>query len=218
MNALTIPKNVEPLLLYLFNAREKDARTLETLHRRDQEGSNCDETLCWLIEHNYVTLNTLGEIDLTFSGLKRAESLRSHFDVPNVKSLPPVSALPSIHDHPLRAAHQRQSENDPVLRYLLAFVRPKNALPVPLMDEDILGRAPDSDIRICSDEYISGHQCSFRIAQKKKQLTLSVQDLDSLNGTYVNENRLEPKNWHQLEAGDSIRVGVTILIVTPIPF
>ena len=67
-----------------------------------------------------------------------------------------------------------------------------------------VGRAPECDIRL-EDTYVS--QEHARIFGKGDKLF--VEDLGSTNGTFVNDQRLAAPA--QVEPGDKIRVGTTVL-------
>jgi pSer/pThr/pTyr-binding forkhead associated (FHA) protein len=62
-----------------------------------------------------------------------------------------------------------------------------------------IGRHPDSDIRL-EDVTVSRRHAQLRIADG----SYTVADLGSLNGTYVNQERIESV---ALEDGDEIQIG-----------
>jgi pSer/pThr/pTyr-binding forkhead associated (FHA) protein len=70
-----------------------------------------------------------------------------------------------------------------------------------LLDHDVTttGRQPDSDI-ILDDITVSRHHAEFR----RQEETFSVVDLGSLNGTYVNQQRVDQA---PLRSGDEVQVG-----------
>ena len=63
----------------------------------------------------------------------------------------------------------------------------------------IVGRHAESDI-LLDDVTVSRQHCQFQVSTE----TLSVEDLGSMNGTYVNENRVANAN---LEPGDEVLIG-----------
>jgi serine/threonine-protein kinase len=89
----------------------------------------------------------------------------------------------------------------------------------------IVGRAPDCDIALPTDllhRDISRHHCSFEIDPP----TVRVRDLDSLNGTYVNGEKIGQRSnplkrgesdqglgVRELHHGDEVRVGDTAIRV-----
>lgn len=92
--------------------------------------------------------------------------------------------------------------------------------------ECLVGRATDCDIQIAPDlghGGISRHHCAFEIHPP----SIGVRDLGSLNGTYVNEERIgkrqaalppegiDPNGYgrHELKNGDEVRLGHTLIRV-----
>jgi pSer/pThr/pTyr-binding forkhead associated (FHA) protein len=67
--------------------------------------------------------------------------------------------------------------------------------------QNIIGTSGDADI-VLKDSSISGRHASVRYRDQKFLLT----DLDSLNGTFVNEER-EPAARVELKDNDIVRVG-----------
>lgn len=106
------------------------------------------------------------------------------------------------------------------VRYLLAFESPRDALPVPVMDQDVLGRDEMTNIWVRHDLWISSHHCKFTIKRTKiGAYELHVEDLASKNGTEVNDKLLEPYKMVKLEHGDRIKIGTNlVLIVVQVPF
>jgi diguanylate cyclase (GGDEF)-like protein len=71
----------------------------------------------------------------------------------------------------------------------------------------VMGRQPDCDIWI-ADESISRAHAEI---SKDHNSECSVTDLDSTNGTYLNERRIKPKEQAILKDGDLLKVGNIIL-------
>ena len=69
-----------------------------------------------------------------------------------------------------------------------------------LADEFLLGRGSDCDLRL-HDNAISRHHCLIRV----RGHDVSISDLGSANGTYVNGARMTSQT--ALHTGDEIRVG-----------
>jgi pSer/pThr/pTyr-binding forkhead associated (FHA) protein len=65
----------------------------------------------------------------------------------------------------------------------------------------IVGRSPDADVSI-GDDSISRRHCQFFLNASG---ALSVHDFDSMNGTYVDEQRI--KKRAVLQPGESVRIG-----------
>jgi len=90
----------------------------------------------------------------------------------------------------------------------------------------VLGRSPDCDIALPMDlvhRDISRHHCAFEIDPP----TVRVRDLYSLNGTYVNGERIgqrlnpsarcasdHAQRTRELRDGDEVRVGDTIVRIS----
>ncbi len=215
-----LPENTEALLIYLLVTAERGGRTYETLHKMP----DTDEALAWLTENGFI-YDYWGSIDLTLAGLQAArqiqtsasEGTRSVRETATI--VPgPVSAV-TFDTHPLRvrSEHSRLAIEKQVLLFMLAFDVPKNALPIPVLDGDILGRYEEADINLPSDDFVSGEHCRFSIKSADGHPTLFIEDMGSRNGTYVNKVRLEKQRVTKLEHGSRVAVGSTILIVVQIP-
>jgi serine/threonine-protein kinase len=90
----------------------------------------------------------------------------------------------------------------------------------------VLGRSPDCDIALPTDllhRDISRHHCAFEIDPP----TVRVRDLNSLNGTYVNGEKIgqgpnpltrggSDREWdtRELRDGDEVRVGNTAIRIS----
>jgi hypothetical protein len=136
--------------------------------------------------------------------------------------------VPTMDQHPLRhgkpevpAARGAKpvSAKSTAVRYLLAFDMPKDGLPIPIVNGDVLGRSKKGTIGIKHDEYISNRHCKFEIARDKatNRPSLFVEDLGSRNGTFVDELEVYDGKV-QLTHGSRLRVGNTVLIVVEIPY
>jgi hypothetical protein len=75
---------------------------------------------------------------------------------------------------------------------------------VPVSDTVELGRDPDVDLTL-DDEQVSRHHA--RLTRSGGEVT--VEDLGSMNGTYVNDQPLQGSQ--RLDPGDEVRVGLTVL-------
>ncbi|HLX58871.1 MAG TPA: FHA domain-containing protein [Ktedonobacteraceae bacterium] len=69
-----------------------------------------------------------------------------------------------------------------------------------------IGRAPDNQLAL-QDQQASSHHAEIRPGAQGYLLV----DLNSRNGTFVNEQRLEPQTPRLLASGDVIRIGATSL-------
>ncbi len=70
----------------------------------------------------------------------------------------------------------------------------------------VLGRSDEADV-LLEDPYASGFHLRFTFEEER----LSVQDLGTTNGTYVNGRRITAPT--QLSKGDTVQVGKTIMEV-----
>ena len=137
--------------------------------------------------------------------------------------------LPTIFLHPMRMTNLLTKEPDSIrsqpgkgvgLRYMLAFETLKDVLPIPVLDEDVLGRSRNTNIWMKHDEFISLKHCHFKLKRDKnsKYYNLYVEDLNSSNGTFVDNIMIEPNKPTLLRHGARLQVGNTVLIVVQIPF
>jgi hypothetical protein len=69
-----------------------------------------------------------------------------------------------------------------------------------------IGRAPDNTL-VISDPQASAHHAE--VAPGFGGASYQITDLNSTNGTFVNEQRLSPNMPHPLSSGDVIRIGTT---------
>lgn len=69
----------------------------------------------------------------------------------------------------------------------------------------VIGRSPSADLHV-KDQWVSRRQCTIqRIGDD-----FSIRDLESRHGTYVNGEQVD---YAELRAGDTIRIGLTLLEV-----
>lgn len=80
---------------------------------------------------------------------------------------------------------------------------------VPLTNEIIVGRSTDCDL-ILADPSISRTHARFFV----RAGDCYVEDLDSHNGIFVNEDRA---SWHKLDPGDVVDFGPYQIVVEPGP-
>lgn len=228
MNAF-VPPDAETILVYLLDANLGSTRTLNALRALCPGDVRADEALGWLIDYGYVYQDE-ETFELTERGTEMARYAQIQRAVaPSTNppaALPPRERganeiMPTVNTHPLRVTGrigQPIDESPKMLNFVLAFEMPKNALPIPVLDGDILGRLETADISLAHDDFISGKHCSFKVFCENGQPILYMEDLGSRNGTYVNEHRLHRGQIVELRHGDRIHVGSTILIVVRIPY
>ena len=107
----------------------------------------------------------------------------------------------AIDDHDADVASSRMAGSLPPGMALLAVRRGPNAGARFLLDHDVTtsGRHPDSDIFL-DDVTVSRRHAEFHRAAG----TFAVRDVGSLNGTYVNRERVESAT---LSNGDEVQIG-----------
>ncbi|MFH0975408.1 MAG: FHA domain-containing protein [Spirochaetota bacterium] len=79
---------------------------------------------------------------------------------------------------------------------------------IPLVSKITIGRDPDNNI-VLKDKMVSRYHAEI---QKIKQ-EIFVRDLNSSNGTYVNDFEIPQNKYARLQGKDRIRVGKTELII-----
>jgi hypothetical protein len=79
--------------------------------------------------------------------------------------------------------------------------------PVRFDGEVTLGRKPEPGVQATGDRYMSGRHARFNARGGR----VTVTDLDSKNRTFVNEQPLPPHQERALNAGDTVRMGNTVL-------
>jgi hypothetical protein len=137
--------------------------------------------------------------------------------------------LPTVFLHPMRMTNLLTKDLDSIktqsnkgigVRYLLAFETFKDVLPIPILDDDVLGRSRNTNIWLKHDEFVSLKHCRFKLKREKnaKSYSLYVEDLNSSNGTCVDSIVIEPNKPVPLKHGSRLQVGNTVLIVVQIPF
>ena len=218
MHATALPEDAESLINYLHANPISSSRTLDTLYRVCPREMHVQETLSWLMDNDYVCLED-SAFELTAIGMRMAqEAQRSTQNaLLSPKNVFIQADIPTADLHPLRTQTQpfrRAAQVD----YLLAFDNPSDALPIPVLDGDTIGRLTDVSINLTHDSYISGHHCQFSVRMMDDRMTLCVEDLGSRNGTFVDGQRLEANQITALEHGSRIEIGHTLLIVVKIPF
>lgn len=94
------------------------------------------------------------------------------------------------------------------MRAYLQLIKPQmECAPIRVRSETIIGRAPDSQLKIASKE-VSRKHC--RLAFQKLTGTVLIEDLGSSNGTFVDGNRLTPHEPLEINAGCRLSVGPAI--------
>ncbi len=140
-------------------------------------------------------------------------------DVPTLESHPMRSGLPAA---PVARGAKPVQPKGVAIRFLLAFDQPKNALPIPIVHGDIIGRSKKNSavtLVLSHDEYVSNKHCKFELARDKQtdEPALFVEDLGSRNGTFVNDIEVY-EGKQQVRHGSRLRIGNTTFVVVQIPY
>jgi hypothetical protein len=122
-------------------------------------------------------------------------------------SAPPVQASAGRRREPL------------VVRFLLAFTSLRDGLPIPIFDQDKMGRLKENQIAIGHDQFLSGTHCRFLVKKSKtgSGYECFVEDLSSRNGLTVNSTPIEPNKPVQLKHGTKLTIGGMSFVVIEIP-
>jgi hypothetical protein len=113
----------------------------------------------------------------------------------------PTVAYVELHDPEVGLTREEAASVDGISGWALVVGKgPRAGMTFLLHPGEIsVGRHPDSDI-LLDDVTVSRQHCRFECSVA----SLSVEDLGSTNGTYVNEERVEESS---LSAGDQVLIG-----------
>jgi len=122
-------------------------------------------------------------------------------DATSTMTIGAIEEPPTESPDSVARAHARAVEALPPGSALLVVRRGPNAGSRFLLDEDVTtaGRHPESDIFL-DDVTVSRRHAEFR----RDAGNFSVRDVGSLNGTYVNRERIETAT---LAGGDEVQIG-----------
>lgn len=120
----------------------------------------------------------------------------------------PVTAFADL-ETLLRSRGAEDGQVEPCGWALVVYAGPQLGRLFPLaMGENVLGRAPGTAIALPDEEVSRAHAC-LRLAQGAEGDQLTLVDLGSTNGTFVNGQAVA--EVRSLEAGDRIEVGGHVL-------
>ena len=110
-----------------------------------------------------------------------------------------VAQIQAKPTEPVASGRQRRRRSSPLA---LAFIEPLERADerVEIAPAVVIGRSPECDLSI-QDTYLSSRHARFAMDGSD----LSVEDLGSTNGTYVNQELVVGRQ--QLERGDIVQVG-----------
>lgn len=106
----------------------------------------------------------------------------------------------------------------PHVRIILRITPSNDCVPLNLTDTIIMGRksSDTSELNVFdltpfkgNRRGVSRRHCIFRRTPDR----LSIRDLDSTNGTFLNRERLEPGKHYEIQHGDDIILGELLLTV-----
>jgi hypothetical protein len=105
------------------------------------------------------------------------------------------------------------------VRLLLAFTNLRDGLPIPIFDQDKLGRSRENQISLPHDVYLSQSHCRFLVRKSKTGAGYEyfVEDLSSRNGTLVNDTLIEPNKPAPIKHGSRLEIGGLSFVVVEIP-
>ncbi len=105
------------------------------------------------------------------------------------------------------------------VRFVLAFTSLRDGLPIPVFDQDKLGRSRENQISLPHDAYLSQHHCRFLVKKSRAGAGYEffVEDLSSRNGTIVNDALIEPNKPVQIKHGSRLEIGGVSFVVVEIP-
>ena len=191
------------------------------------------------VENSSVSLGTVRNASAKTAGAKNdflatpinfnsLYSVAANGDIGIEKTLQ-TGTLPylSAQAHPARAGSPAPKRPDngragpiPSVRFLLAFSGLRDSLPIPVFDQDKLGRARENQISLPHDVYLSKSHCRFHIKRSKTTSAeeLYVEDLASSNGTLVNEGQIEPNKPVLLKHGSRLEIGDLTFVIVEVPY
>ena len=79
---------------------------------------------------------------------------------------------------------------------------------VNLLPVTVIGRSTECDVRL-SSSHVSRKHCRFVVQENR----ISIEDLGSSNGTYVNDQLIEPHQAITLTPGDKVTIGPAVFVV-----
>ena len=116
-----------------------------------------------------------------------------------------------------RDAQKKRGGGGP-LKTLILFIQDGGRIELPMSKEVIIGRLdagraifPDVDLSNEQGIEMGVSRRHARISRRENQIF--IQDLDSLNGTFLNATRLVPDLPYPLKDGDEVQIGKLLLTV-----
>ncbi|UQN14859.1 FHA domain-containing protein FhaB/FipA [Gulosibacter sp. ACHW.36C] len=129
------------------------------------------------------------------------EQSRQQGTAPQPQPVPAAAPTPAAAQAP--RPQQAQPQGPATFEKVVLTSGPRRGTEIKLSDQPLLiGRSPDADLRI-QDDYTSTRHARLL----KWNDTWMVQDLDSTNGTYVNDERVSQPV--EIRRGTVVRIGTT---------
>ena len=126
-------------------------------------------------------------------------------------------ATDPLSDH-VATDEEREQASETAFVTLVLAIEDGSRIELPLSKEVVLGRLDASraifpDVDLTSEQGIEQgiSRRHARISRRGKQVL--IEDLNSLNGTYLNANRLAPELPYPLKSGDQVQLGKLLLTV-----
>lgn len=174
------------------------------------------------------TAGSKGDFSATPINFNSLYSVAANGDIGIEKTLQ-TGTLPylSAQAHPARssAAVPKRPDNErsgpiPSVRFLLAFSSLRDSLPIPVFDQDNLGRSRENQISLPHDVYLSQAHCRFHVRRNKTTSAheIYVEDLASRNGTLVNDAQIEPNKPVLLKHGSRLEIGGLAFVIVEVPY
>jgi len=218
---------------YLQHKREKKAgptyiEKQTNIHQSVGKVENSSVTLGTVRNASAKTVGAKNDFSATPINFNSLYSVSPNGDIGIDKTLQ-TGTLPylSAQAHPARTGVLPPKRPDnarsgpiPNVRYLLAFSSLRDSLPIPVFDQDKLGRARENQISLPHDVYLSQSHCRFHIKRSKTTSAeeLYIEDLASRNGTLVNDAQIEPNKPVLLKHGSRIEIGGLSFVVVEVPY
>jgi hypothetical protein len=148
------------------------------------------------------------------SRILAAERDRVHTGHTQVAVVEPKLDYATYKDHPLLRGKALIAEGEtmPMLktvgvRFVLTLMDYHDCLPLPVLSGFLLGSKSDLNHIVLENKFVSHIHCRFRVARTNQTgYKLYVQDMNSTNGTFVDDLRLQPDQVVALRHGAKLNI------------
>lgn len=119
---------------------------------------------------------------------------------------------------PLEKETQRQEAGRSAFKMLVLSVENGGRIELPLSKEVVLGRldagrAIFPDVDLSNEQWIEKGISRRHARVSRRENQVFIEDLNSLNGTFLNATRLVPELPYPLKDGDQVQLGKLVLTV-----